>query len=56
VGVGVLVLDMLVFVRGVRVGVSDPAVLMLVRVRHIVGVLFGHSESPLREICCAAWL
>lgn len=28
--VGVLVLDVLVFVRGVRVGVSDPAVLVLV--------------------------
>jgi hypothetical protein len=30
VGVGVLMLDVLVFVRGVRVGVSDPAVLVLV--------------------------
>ena len=31
VGVSVLVLDMLVLVCGVRVGVSDPAVLVLVR-------------------------
>lgn len=30
VGVGVLVLDVLVFVRGVRMRVSDPAVLVLV--------------------------
>jgi hypothetical protein len=42
VSVGVLVLDVLVFVRGVRVRVSDPAVLMLVRMRPFMGVLFSH--------------
>jgi hypothetical protein len=42
---GVLVLDMLVVVRGVRVRVSDTAVFMLVRVQPIMGVLFGHPRS-----------
>jgi hypothetical protein len=41
-GVGVLVLNVLVFVRGMRVRVSDSAVLVLVRMRPVVGVLFGH--------------
>jgi hypothetical protein len=42
VGVGVLVLDVLVFVRGVGVRVSDPAVLVFVRVRPFMVVLFTH--------------
>jgi hypothetical protein len=55
VGVGVLVLDVLVVVRGVRVRVSNPAVLVLVRMRPFMGVLFGHRRSsPLCENHCAA--
>jgi hypothetical protein len=42
VGMGVLVLDMLVLVIGVRMRVLDAAVLVLVRMRVLVGVLFGH--------------
>jgi hypothetical protein len=57
VGVGVLVLDVLVFVRGVRMRVSDPAVLVLVRVRPFMVVLFSHlRSSPLCETHCVAWL
>lgn len=41
-GMGVLMLEVLVFVRGVRVRVSDSAVPVLVRMRPVVGVLFGH--------------
>jgi hypothetical protein len=47
VGVGVLVLDVLVLMLGVRMRVSDPAVLMLVRVRAFVGVLFRHFHHLL---------
>jgi hypothetical protein len=42
VGVGVLMLHMLMFVSRVRVGVRGRAVLVLVRVRPLMGVLFGH--------------
>ncbi|HEY3925195.1 MAG TPA: hypothetical protein VGL75_11600 [Acidothermaceae bacterium] len=42
VGMGVLVLDVLVLVIGVRMRVLDAAVLVLVRMRALVGVLFGH--------------
>ena len=57
VGVGVLVLDMLVVVRRVRVRVRDTAVLMLVCVQSFMGVMLGHCQpSPLCEIYCAAWL
>jgi hypothetical protein len=42
VGMGVLVLDVLVLVIGVWVRVLDAAVLVLVRMRVLVGVLFGH--------------
>jgi hypothetical protein len=42
VGMGVLVLDVLVLVIGVRMRVLDAAVLVLVRMRTLVGVLFGH--------------
>lgn len=37
-GMGVLVLDVLVFVSGVRVGVSDFAMLVLVRMRSFMRV------------------
>jgi hypothetical protein len=47
VGVGVLVLDMLVFVCVVRVCVSDPAMLVFVRMRPFMGVLFSHSDRLL---------
>ena len=42
VGMGVLVLDVLVLVIGVRMRVLDAAVLVQVRMRVLVGVLFGH--------------
>ena len=42
VGMGVLVFDVLVLVIGVRMRVLDTAVLMLVRMRALVSVLFGH--------------
>jgi hypothetical protein len=42
VSMGVLVLDVLVLVIGVRMRVLDAAVLVLVRMRVLVGVLFGH--------------
>lgn len=47
VGVGVLVLDVLVFVRGVRVRVSDPAVLVFVRMWPFMGVLLSHPDCLL---------
>lgn len=56
VGVGVLVLDVLVFVRGVRVRMRHPVVLMLVRVRSVMVVLISHlRSSPLCETPCLAW-
>jgi hypothetical protein len=56
VGVGVLMLDVFVFMRGVRMRVRDPAVFVLVRVRPFMGVLFTHlRSSPLCEIGCVAW-
>ena len=42
VGVRVLMLDVVVLVRGVLVRVRDGSVLMLVRVRLVVGVLLRH--------------
>ena len=42
VGMGVLVLDVLVLVIGVRMRVLDAVVLVLVRMRALVSVLFGH--------------
>ena len=39
---GVLVLDVPMLVIGVRMRVLDAAVLVLVRMRALVGVLFGH--------------
>jgi hypothetical protein len=57
VGVGVLVLDVLVVVRGVSVRMSDPAVLVFVRVRSFMVVLLTHfRSSPLCETHCVAWL
>jgi hypothetical protein len=54
--VGVLVFDVLVFVGAVCVGVRDTAMLMLVRMRPFVGVLFGHPRSsPLCETLCCDW-
>jgi hypothetical protein len=48
VGVGVFVLDVLMVVIGVRMGVLDVAVLVVVWMRALVGVLFGHFwSSPL---------
>jgi len=43
VGVGVLVRDVVVLMRGVRVRVSSTAVLVFVRVRRVMCVLFGHG-------------
>jgi hypothetical protein len=49
VGMGVLVLDVLVFVCGVRVCVGGTAMLMFVRMRLFMGVLFSHSDHLLRS-------
>jgi hypothetical protein len=59
VGVGVLVLDVLVLVFGVRMRMNDPAVLVLVRVRSFMGVLFRHFHHLLCVkhsvlLCCNA--
>jgi hypothetical protein len=51
VWVRVFVGHVVVRVGGVRVGVSLIAVLVLVRVRRVVGVLFGHGyQLSLRNI------
>jgi hypothetical protein len=42
VGMGVFVLDVLVVVIGVRMRVLDAVVLVVVRMRALVGVLFSH--------------
>jgi hypothetical protein len=42
VGMGVLVLDVLVLVIGMRMRVLDATVLVPVRMRALVSVLFGH--------------
>lgn len=52
VGVGVLVCDMVVLVRGVRVRVGHVGMVVLVRVRRVMGVLFGHGVLSRCEICC----
>jgi hypothetical protein len=41
-GVGMLVLDVVVLMRGVCMRVGDVAVLVFVRVWRVVGVLVGH--------------
>ena len=57
VGVSVFVLDVLVFMFGVRVRVSDPAVFVLVRVWTLMSVLISHlRSSPLCETHCVARL
>ncbi len=43
--VRVFVLDVVMLVRGVRVGVGDVAVLVFVGMRRVVGVLTGHRVS-----------
>jgi hypothetical protein len=42
VGVGVLMGDMVVLMRGVRVGVCHFAMVVFVRMRRAVAVLLGH--------------
>jgi hypothetical protein len=46
-GVGVLMLDVVVFVRGVCMRVGDVAVLVFVRMWRVVGVLVGHRYLPI---------
>jgi hypothetical protein len=55
VSVAVLVLHVLVFMRGVRMCVSEPAMLVFVRMRSFMGVLFSHSDHLLCETHCVAW-
>jgi hypothetical protein len=45
VGVGVLVCDMVVLVRGVRVRVGHAGVAVFVRMRRVMGVVLGHDVS-----------
>ena len=52
VGVGVLVADMVMLVRGVRMCMSLVAMVVFVGVRRVMGVQFGHGQI-LREIGCA---
>gem|GEM_PF-3936406 len=52
VGVGVLVADMVMLVRGVRMCMSLIAMVVFVGVRRVMGVQFGHGQI-LREIGCA---
>lgn len=51
VGVWVLVRNMAVVMRGVLVGVNLVAVVVFVRMRCLVAVLFGHVSSPYRMVC-----
>jgi hypothetical protein len=50
VGVGVLVRDMLVLMRGVRMRVSHIGVLVFVRVRGVMGVRLGHGQLLVRNM------
>lgn len=53
VGVRVLVRDMVVLMRGVRMCVSHVAVVVFVRMRRVMGVLLGHGRLPLvRNMLC----
>ena len=57
VGVGVLVGDVVVRMRGVCVRVSLLAVLVLVRVRRVVGVLIGHDcQLSLGNMSFLLWI
>jgi hypothetical protein len=49
VGMGVFVLNVVVFVCGVRVCVGGIAMLMFVRMRPFMGVLLRHSNHLLRS-------
>jgi hypothetical protein len=44
-GVGVLVCDMVVLMRGVRMRVGHVGMAVLVRVRRVMVVLFGHGVT-----------
>jgi len=50
VGVGVLVRDMLVLMRGVRMRVSHVGVLVFVRMRDVMGVRLGHGQLLVRNM------
>jgi hypothetical protein len=50
VGVGVLVRDMLVLMRGVCMRVSHIGVLVFVRVRGVMGVRLGHGQLLVRNM------
>lgn len=54
VGVRVLVGDMVMLMRGVRMCMSRIAMVVFVGVWHVMGVHFGHGQF-LREIDCACW-
>jgi hypothetical protein len=54
VGVGVLVFDVVMLVRGVCMRVGDLAVLVFMRVLRFVAVLIGHWCHLLCEICCVS--
>ena len=54
VRVGVLVFDVLVLMRGVRMRVSDSAVFVLVRVRPFMGV-FVVRHDPYLIDCVFGW-
>jgi hypothetical protein len=57
VGVGVFVSHVVVRMGGVRVCVSLVAVLVLVRVRRVVGVLLGHDcQLSLRNMSFFLWI
>jgi hypothetical protein len=55
VRVGVLVLDVLVLMRGVRMRVSDAAVFVLVRVRPFMGVFVVRHDDPYLLGCVFGW-
>jgi hypothetical protein len=50
VGVGVLVRDMLVLMRGVCMSVRYIGVLVFVRVRDVMGVRLGHRQLLVRNM------
>ena len=54
VGVGVLVGDMVMLMRGVRMCMSRFAMVVFVGMRRVMGVQLGHGQF-LCEIDCACW-
>ncbi|ORW06926.1 hypothetical protein AWC15_20965 [Mycobacterium lacus] len=53
VAVRVLVLDVVVLVRGMRMCVRHVTMVVLVRVRFVMGVLIGHRRhSFVRNVLC----